>query len=105
MSSYGEDGKYLAIRLEGERTNDGRIYVTSPDLEGFHFLVEQDEDPIEAMTPTLKTYVHHALDAEMISLQRVMTPHDFLLKEVEDRADELSGGRSVVPRTLIGALA
>lgn len=48
--------KIIMNRLEGRTTNDERIYVTSPDLKGFTYLLEKDEDPVEAMSPVLKSF-------------------------------------------------
>ena len=47
----------IMIHLEGERAENGRIYITSPDLRGFYFVLEEGEDPIEAMMPTLKIFI------------------------------------------------
>ena len=64
----------ITIRLEGEETEDGRMYVTSPDLRGFHYIVEPDEDPVEAIEPTLKEFIHLYLQIEVQGLSPAIAP-------------------------------
>lgn len=68
---------FLRIVLHGEEADDGRILVTSPDLEGFYFVVEPGEDPLEAMEPTLMEFIHIYLKAEVRRIQRAVTPRQF----------------------------
>ena len=62
--SHDADTATITIRLEGRPSSDGRVYVTSPDFLGFHFVHDADEDPIEAMAPTLLVFASRALDAQ-----------------------------------------
>lgn len=68
---------FLRIELHGEEADDGRILVRSPDLEGFYFVVEPGEDPLDAMKPTLMEFVHVYLKAEVRRIQRAETPRQF----------------------------
>ena len=89
----------ITIRLRGADTEDGRTYVTSPDLRGFHFVLEPGEDPLEAMEPTLRVFVERYLETEIKELLPAMTPRDY-------RAQQFEIPRHVgVPRTLVAAVA
>ena len=92
--------KIIMIRLEGRTTNDERIYVTSPDLKGFTYLLEKDEDPVEAMSPVLKLFVECRLERHLEDFRVPMTPDNYL---------EDAGGSSLrphqVPECLITAVA
>ena len=68
---------FLRIELHGEEADDGRILVRSPDLEGFYFVVEADEDPLDAMEPTLMEFIRVYLKAEVRRIQRTETPRQF----------------------------
>ena len=67
----------LRIELHGEEADDGRILVNSPDLEGFHFVVNPGEDPFSAMKPTLLEFVRLYLKAEVRGIERAQTPRQF----------------------------
>lgn len=34
----------IKIKLTGEETDDGRIYVTSPALPGFHYILDKNDN-------------------------------------------------------------
>ena len=90
----------ITIRLRGQDTEDGRTYVTSPDLRGFHFVLEPNEDPLEAMEPTLRVFVERYLETEITELTPAMTPRDYRARQFEIPRHDLA-----FPRTLIAALA
>ena len=71
----------ITIRLEGEPTDDGRMYITSPDLRGFHFIVEHGEDPVEAMSPTLMAFMEQYLNATITGFHPSMAPRDFRARQ------------------------
>ena len=90
----------ITIRLEGQPTDDGRIYVTSPDLRGFHFVLDSDEEPMKAMEPTLRVFMAEYLKAEIRALQPAISPRDYrAMKYDVPRADH------GLPHTLIAAVA
>lgn len=95
----------ITICLNGQTLKDGRIYVTSPDLKGFHFLLEKDDDPFPTMKPTLETFLKHMLKADMLKAE---------LKEVkplpglrEYRAQKLENQdvSPCFPSTILAAVA
>jgi len=63
----------LTFELIGHETEDGRIYIDSPNLEGFHFVLGADEDPSEAMLPTLRTFMELYIQAEIQNIRPVET--------------------------------
>ena len=67
----------LRIELHGEEADDGRILFKSPDLEGFYFVVNPDEDPCAVMEPTLMQFLHLYLNAEIRKIQPAQTPRQF----------------------------
>ena len=67
----------IQIRLKGRPTDDGRMYVTSPDLKGFHFLLENDEEPFSAMKPALVHCLSHLLEAELKELSPLVSMRDY----------------------------
>ena len=67
----------LRIELHGEEADDGRILFKSPDLEGFYFVVNPDEDPCVAMEPTLIQFLSLYLDAEISKIKPAQTPRQF----------------------------
>ena len=68
---------FLRIELFGKQAEDGRIYVNSPDLEGFHFILEPDEDPFEVMLPTLSEFMRLYIEAEVRSFAPAPTPKQY----------------------------
>ena len=67
----------IQIRLKGTPTDDGRLYVTSPDLKGFHFLLEKDEEPFSAMKPALVHCLSHLLEAKLKELSPLVSMRDY----------------------------
>ena len=67
----------LRIELHGEEADDGRILFRSPDLEGFYFVANPDEDPCAAMEPTLIQFLSLYLNAEVRKIQPAQTPRQF----------------------------
>ena len=93
-------GETIAIRLHGQETDDGRTYVTSPDLRGFHFVLEPDEEPLKAMEPTLRVFIERYLETKIQAMHPVMTPRDYRAWKRDIHMP--SHG---VPRALIAAVA
>lgn len=94
------DPKAIAIRLQGEATDDGRTYVTSPDLRGFHFLLEPEDDPVETMKPALTTLLSLCVRAEIRDLRPAVTPGDY-----RARKSGVFGPARALSETLIAAVA
>ena len=67
----------IQIRLKGTPTDDGRLYVTSPDLKGFHFLLEKDEEPLSAMKPALVHCLSHLLEAQLKEISPLVSVSEY----------------------------
>jgi predicted RNase H-like HicB family nuclease len=82
---------YITINLRGRELDDGRFYVDSEELEGFHYLLDAGEDP-EAMTPTLQEFVQLYVKAEITKITRAQTPKGFRQRasHAPDRKRELA---------------
>ena len=90
----------ITFRLRGKSTEDGRTYVTSPDLKGFHFVLEPEEDPLGTMEPTLRVFVERYLEAKIKELLPAMTPRDYRARQFE-----IPRQNHKFPHTLIAAVA
>ncbi len=64
----------IAIRMTFEDIGDGRTYVTSPDLRGFHAVIESDDDPTQALQEPLRLFLSHYLDADIAGIGVAETP-------------------------------
>lgn len=64
----------LVITLEGQPREGGYMYVTSPDLKGFRFMCEPNEDPIEAMRPVLLNFLQRYVESNINVLEPIATP-------------------------------
>lgn len=73
--------KFLTFNLVGHETEDGRTLVRSDDLTGFHFVIQPDEDPMEAMIPTLKTFMIQYIRADIKELAVADTPRHYVRKD------------------------
>ena len=51
--------EFITVRLLGTPMDDGRMYVKSEDLPGFHFVLEEDEidDPGDVLMPALSMFL------------------------------------------------
>ena len=58
----------IAIRMTFEDMGDGRTYVTSPDLRGFHAVIDGDDDPTQALQEPLRLFLSHYLDTDIAVL-------------------------------------
>ena len=94
------DSGTISIRLHAQSTEDGRIYVTSPDLRGFHFVLEPDESPLEAMEPTLRVFLERYMDTKIQELLPAMTPRDYRARQFEIPRNDLG-----FPHTLVAAVS
>ena len=72
MQNY--PSQQIAIRMTFKETADGRTYVTSPDLPGFHLVIETDEDPMDALRNPLSLFLSHYLNAEITDISSAMPP-------------------------------
>ena len=93
-------GDPIIIRLDRQPTDDGRIYVTSPDLPGFSFVLEMDEDPFETMLPTIWIFASRALDADLAQVRPARAVAEYRAHKHDDHA--LDRG---FPHTLVSAVA
>jgi hypothetical protein len=66
----------ITIELHGKELDDGRFFVSSPNLEGFRYLLNADEEP-ETMIPSLTEFMQLYLSAEIKKLRRADTPKAF----------------------------
>lgn len=71
----------ITITFIGTAMDDGRTYVTSPDLRGFHYLLERDEDP-EVMMPTITEFLGLYTKAEIRKVQRADSLREFMRRRV-----------------------
>ena len=82
---------FLRIELHGMEAEDGRIYVNSPDIEGFHFILDPEDDPLEAMRETLTEFTQLYLKAEVRSFSPAPTPKQYLREALD------------IPRTMLSS--
>ena len=80
MLGFGKERDFIVINLIGTEADDGRVYVNSPDLEGFHFILEPGEDPMPAMEPTLKEFMNLYIEAEISTLSLAPNPKQYKQK-------------------------
>lgn len=69
--------KAITIELHGHEMDDGRTYIDSRDLKGFHYVLEDGQD-IEEIMPELSTFISLYLKAEIRKLVPAQTPRDFI---------------------------
>ena len=75
----------LTIRLYGHPMDDGRTHIKGDDLPGFHFILEEGEDPHEEMFPILSQFLelylrakaHEHRSVHVRSVARALSMHDF----------------------------
>ncbi len=72
----------IAVRIAFEELADGRIYVTSPDLTGFHAVIDSDEAPVDALREPLRVFLSHYLDAEIADIGAAMGPVSYRAHKV-----------------------
>ena len=58
----------IAIRITFEEMADGRTYVTSPDLTGFHAVIDAEQDPMDALREPMRSFLSHYLDTEIAEI-------------------------------------
>ena len=96
----------ITSRLNAQETDDGRLYVTSPDLKGFHFVLNPDEDPMEAMLPSLEEMLRILLKAERVTLRPAYTPRGYRVRQKFMRASVAEAPwKSMLPETVVAAVA
>ena len=61
--------EFITVRLLGTLMDDGRMYVKSEDLPGFHFVLEEDEidDPGDVLMPALSAFLDAMLSPSVSS--------------------------------------
>lgn len=80
MQNYQPD--QIAIRMNFQEMPDGRTYVTSPDLMGFHAVIEPEEDFMEAMDGTLRAFIAQYLGTETVTLRGTQAPVSYRASRV-----------------------
>ena len=90
----------LTFHLRGKPIEDGRIYVTSPDLKGFHFLLEKEDDPLSAMKPALAFYLKHHLESDLKEVKHLASFREYKAQKLNIR-DSLDS----FPGTIMAAMA
>ena len=73
----------IIISFNFDAREDGRTYVYSPDLTGFHFLLEENEEPLEAMKDTLKIHLKHTLGIDMLDIRYTPSVHEYRARKME----------------------
>lgn len=71
----------ITIELHGHEMDDGRTYIDSPDLKGFHYILEADEG-IEAIEPEFTVFLKAYLKAEVRKLTPARTPKAYLQRQM-----------------------
>ena len=61
----------ITIQLYGHPMDDGRTHVKGDDLPGFHFILDDGEDPREEMFPTLVRFLEIFLRANAYKQESV----------------------------------
>ncbi|MCY4547167.1 MAG: hypothetical protein OXC28_02260 [Defluviicoccus sp.] len=79
LSNRPPMGAEVAIHLEFQEMGDGRFYVTSPDLEGFHYIVDAEDNSVDEIGSVLKVLIGEYLDTEIAALRPAFTPKDHLI--------------------------
>jgi hypothetical protein len=64
----------LSIQLVGRERADGTIYVTSPQLRGFHLVVARGEDPAEVAVPLALQFLATKLSRSEIKSEVKTSP-------------------------------
>lgn len=72
----------ITIKLCGHEMDDGRTYIDSPDLKGFHYILEEGEE-IEAIEPDILAFLTAYLKAEIATIRRAETPKTFLQRRAQ----------------------
>jgi len=90
----------ITIRLEGQATADGRMYVTSPDFWGFHYVLEPDEDSMQDMLSLLTEFITRKLKIRITNLRPAVTP-----KGVLERKRTTPMAPPMLPDAYIAAVA
>ncbi len=62
---------FITIQLHGHPMDDGRTHVKGDDLPGFHFILDDGEDPREEMFPTLVQFLKLFLQARIVQQESV----------------------------------
>ena len=74
--------QHIAIRLQFQDMQDGRLYVTSPDLPGFNTAIDADEEAAEALREPLRIFLSHYLGAEIANIAPAMGPVSYRAQSV-----------------------
>ena len=62
-----ETAEFFMVRLLATPMDDGRMYVKSEDLPGFHLVLEEGEidDPGDVLMPALSTFLNAKLSPDV----------------------------------------
>lgn len=71
----------ITFELEGQEMEDGRIYVSSKTLKGFHYILDENEDP-EVMTDVLTSFMSAYLKAEINKVTQAVTPQAYRQRDL-----------------------
>ena len=73
----------IIISFNFDAREDGRTYVSSPDLTGFHFILEEEEEPLETMKKTLKIHLKYALGIDMLDIRYTPSVNEYRAQKME----------------------
>lgn len=74
--------RQIAVRLEFKDIADRRTYVRSPDLPGFHAVIEADEEPIEALREPLRLFLSRYLAVDIFEIEAALAPAGYRAQSV-----------------------
>ena len=80
MKNY--PSQQIAVRLTFEEMADGRTYVTSPDLTGFHAMIDPGQKPMDALRDPLRFFLSHYLDTEIADIDSAIEPVSYRANKV-----------------------
>lgn len=72
----------IAVRISFDDIGDGRTYVTSPDLHGFHVVVQSDEDLTQAVVEPLRAFLRQYLGADIAGIGAADAPVGYRARSV-----------------------
>lgn len=73
-----ERNEAISIELCGHPMDDGRIYITSETLKGFHFIIEmEDVIGMESLGDALIPFLSAYLKVKIENVRPAMTPQAF----------------------------
>lgn len=79
-------GHTITIRLTETPTTDGRRYIRSPDLKGFHCILDQD-DSFDEIFPLLRMFTEQYVGREVFAVGPACSLDEFLAIEDDSHSE------------------